>query len=85
MVVMDSCLTMTLFFFNVWNWYMACSGLTTIEFWRRFYMLQGENLYDFSFDTVSDNLFIIFGTHKIIRIFSPSLRALPLSGIEFSF
>ena len=48
-------------------------------------MLQGENLYDFSFDTVSDNLFIIFGTHKIIRIFSPSLRALPLSGIEFSF
>lgn len=28
---------------------------------------------------------MIFGTHKLVRILSPSLRALPLSGIEYSF
>lgn len=32
-----------------------------------------------------DNLFIIFGTNKLIRMLSPSLRALPLSGLEFSY
>jgi hypothetical protein len=44
-----------------------------------------DNLYDFSFNTVNDNLFVIFGTHKWFRILSPSLRALPLTGLEFSF
>lgn len=28
---------------------------------------------------------MIFGTHNPIRVLSPSLRALPFSGIEFSF
>lgn len=64
---------------------MACCGLTTIEFWNRFYIIGGEDLYDYSYDQIKDNLFVIFGTHKWVRILSPSLRALPLSGIEFSF
>lgn len=64
---------------------MALSGMTTIEFSRRFYLIPGDNMYDFSYDKVKDNLFIIFGTNKWLRVLSPSLRALPLSGIEFSF
>lgn len=47
--------------------------------------LREENVYDFSYNTIADNLFVIFGTHKIIRVLSPSLRALPMTGIEFSF
>lgn len=41
--------------------------------------------YDFSFDLVRDNLFNIFGTYKLARQFSPSLRQVPLSGLEWSF
>ena len=70
--------------FNVWNWYLAICGITTIEFMKK-YHLKDENVYDFSYNTVADNLFVIFGTHNPIRVLSPSLRALPLSGIEFSF
>lgn len=70
--------------FNVWNWYLACSGITTVEFTKRFH-LANENVYDYSYNSVADNLFVIFGTHKFIRILSPSIRALPFSGIEFSF
>jgi len=42
-------------------------------------------MFDFSFDTVKDNLFVLFGTHKLLRILSPSMRALPFSGLEWSF
>ena len=42
-------------------------------------------MFDFSFDTIKDNLFVLFGTHKLLRILSPSMRALPLSGLEWSF
>jgi hypothetical protein len=34
---------------------------------------------------VKDNLFLIFGTYKFLRIFSPSLRNVPLTGLEWSF
>lgn len=81
---MDVSLTAVLVGFNVWNWYLALSGFTTVEFMKRFH-LRTDDVYDFSYDTIKDNLFVIFGTHKLLRIFSPSLRALPFSGIEFSF
>lgn len=81
---MDVSLTAVLVGFNVWNWYLACCGMTTIEFMKRFH-LREDNVYDFAYDTIKDNLFVIFGTHKIFRILSPSMRALPLSGLEFSF
>ena len=58
--------------------------MTTIEFMKRFH-LKNDNVYDFSYERIKDNLFVIFGTHKILRVLSPSLRALPFSGIEFSF
>ena len=48
-------------------------------------MFEDEQIFDFSFDTIKDNLFVLFGTHKIFRILSPSMRALPLSGLEWSY
>lgn len=41
--------------------------------------------YDFRLDNPLDNLFILFGTRKILRMFSPSLRNVPINGIEWSF
>jgi hypothetical protein len=64
---------------------MACSGITTIELVRQNSLFDDEQIFDYSFDTISDNLFVLFGTHKLLRILSPSLRALPLTGLEWSF
>ena len=38
-----------------------------------------------SFDSAEDNLFEVFGTHKLLRVLSPSLRNVPFTGIEWSF
>lgn len=32
LVILDTALCTVLLGFNVWNWFLACSGLTTIEF-----------------------------------------------------
>ena len=37
------------------------------------------------FESISDNLYRIFGTHKFFRIFSPSFRNVPFTGLEWSF
>lgn len=37
------------------------------------------------FETISDNLFRVFGTHKFFRILSPSMRNVPFTGLEWSF
>jgi hypothetical protein len=34
----------------------------------------GKVKYEFGFKTVADNLFKVFGTHKLLRVFSPSMR-----------
>ena len=34
---------------------------------------------------MSDNLYRIFGTHKLFRILSPSFRNVPFTGLEWSF
>lgn len=52
LVFMDFALVVVLVVFNIWNWYIALAGITTIEFWRRVSLLPGEDLYDYSYDTV---------------------------------
>ena len=37
------------------------------------------------FETISDNLYRVFGTHKWFRILSPSMRNIPFTGLEWSF
>lgn len=84
LLVMNSTLIIVLLGFNAWNWYLALSGTTTIEFWK-WHGSYGVVPFDYSFDLVRDNLFMTFGTQKIGRMFSPSLRAIPLNGLEWSF
>ena len=73
-----------LILFVVWQFYLAFSGTTTVEFWK-YHASVVSCPYDFSFDLVRDNLFNIFGTYKLVRQFSPSLRQPPLTGLEWSF
>jgi hypothetical protein len=70
--------------FNLWNWFLAFNGYTSIDFWNSKWFKTNPN-YDFSFYTVSDNLFLIFGTNKNVRVFSPSLRNVPFTGLEWAF
>lgn len=66
--------------FNGWNWFLAANGKTTIEWWTT---EKGEA--ELSFNSISDNFYRVFGTHKILRILSPSLRNVPFTGLEWSF
>ena len=71
--------------FNAWNWGLCLTGYTTVEFFRRQGLTDTDSMFDYSFDNMRDNLFVVFGTYKPFRILSPSLRALPFSGLEWSF
>ena len=84
LVILDCALSVVLFGFNAWNWFLACSGLTTIEFMGQ---ASGhkKNHYDYSFGRVRDNLFKIFGTKPYFALLSPSLRYCPFTGLEWSF
>jgi hypothetical protein len=84
MMTINTSLSIVMVGFNGFNWFLACSGMTQVEMSK---MAQhfGKNYYNYSYQSVSDNLFVIFGTTKVMRMFSPSLRALPLTGLEFSF
>ena len=84
LVILNSALFAVLVCFNLWHWFLAMSGTTTVEFWKGQASYYSKP-YDFSFDMINDNLFNIFGTNKWVRMFSPSLRNIPLNGIEWSF
>ena len=84
LLILNFVLAIVLCLFLCWHWYLAMSGTTTIEFWK-YHASYVSVPYDFSFDLVRDNLFNIFGTYKLIRMFSPSLRNTPLTGLEWSF
>jgi len=85
LLILDFVLCITMTGFTIWNWFLACVGSTTIEFWRG----EGTGLYGdeakLRFDSISDNLYRIFGTYKLIRVLSPSLRNVPFTGLEWSF
>lgn len=84
LLVLDAALIVMLFIFNVWNWFLASSGLTTLEFIGQ---VSGHktNRYDYSFSRARDNLFKVFGTKSYFAVLSPSLRNNAFTGIEWSF
>ena len=84
LVILDSALILLMLLFNVWNWFMACSGLSTLEFMGQATGYK-KNGFDYSFSRVRDNLFKVFGTKSYFAILSPSLRIGPFTGIEWSF
>ena len=71
--------------FTIWNWFQAIFGSTTIEFLKQRGIGIHKNEAQLRFSTVSDNLYRIFGTHKLFRILSPSFRNVPFTGLEWSF
>lgn len=84
--ILDFALFVVMCGFNAWNWYLAMTGLTTIEFFGS--MNKDERRpqrYDFNFTNIRDNMYRVFGTQTLFAIFSPSLRNTPFSGIEWSF
>jgi len=82
--ILDVALSIVLLGFNVWNWFLACSGLTTIEFMGQATGYK-SNQYDYSFLRIRDNLFKVFGTKSYFALLSPSLRNNAFTGIEWSF
>jgi hypothetical protein len=85
LAILDTALCVVMLGFNGWNWYLAMTGFTTIEFMGT--MSRGDDgaRYDFNFHSVRDNLYKTFGTQNLIAVFSPSLRNVPFSGIEWSY
>ena len=61
LLIFDSLATGCLFFYNLWCWFLACSGLTAVEFIGRNTGYK-TNHYDFTFSRIRDNLFKVFGT-----------------------
>ena len=85
LVILDFVLFLTMFLFSGWNWFLAVFGSTQIEFWKQEGIGNDKREARLRFATISDNLYRIFGTHKLIRIFSPSFRNVPFTGLEWSF
>ena len=73
-------------FFSGWNWFLAYSGKTTLEFWadKTDYEING-GFRDFSFGSWRKNLYYVFGTENLFKIlFLPNIKKLPFTGLEFS-
>ena len=82
--ILDLALGVMMLCFNCWNWFLACSGLTTIEFMGQATGYK-QNHYDYSFSRIRDNLFKVFGTKSYFAILSPSLRNNAFTGLEWSY
>jgi len=63
-------------------------GYTTIEFWTNqthASMKSKINLNEYFFTNWKENLLVVFGTKSIFKaIFIPSIKKLPISGLEFT-
>jgi len=67
LLVLDSLMSFCLLFYNLWSWFLACSGLTGVEFMGRNTGYK-TNHYDFTFSRVRDNLFKVFGTKSYLQV-----------------
>ena len=83
--ILDTALFIVMLGFNGWNWYLAMTGFSTIEFFGVISQPDDGQKYDFNFKSVRDNMYRVFGTQSFLAIFSPSLRNVPFSGIEWSY
>ena len=87
-MVLDSVLGIVMLGFTGWNWFLACYGNTTIEFFTANMPSRGKGSrkpHPLSFNSIDDNIYRVFGTQKFFRVLSPSLRNVPFTGLEWSF
>mmetsp|Transcript_153 Transcript_153/g.215 ORF Transcript_153/g.215 Transcript_153/m.215 type:complete len:221 (-) Transcript_153:80-742(-) len=85
MTILDMCICASMVLFAGWNWFLAMFGSTSVEFMKNEGIGNDKNEAKLRFETVSDNLYRTFGTHKFFRLFSPSFRNVPFTGLEWSF
>ena len=83
-MILDAILCVVMAGFTGWNWILACNGKTTIEFWT-VHSADDRAAAELSFSRATDNIYRVFGTHKLFRVLSPSLRNVPFTGLEWSF
>lgn len=83
--ILDAVLAISMVLFSAWNWFLAMFGTTTVEFMKNEGIGSDKREAKLRFESIGDNLYRIFGTHKIFRIFSPSFRNVPFTGLEWSF
>lgn len=86
-VALSYTLFLVLLLFNLWNWYLALTGQTTIEFWSK--RLgdtdpRKKNKQEYGSNDEWENLFVIFGTKSFFGIFAPSVKKLPFNGVSWS-
>ena len=67
------------------NFFAGFYGSSTIELWKNRGTGSNKNEMTLRFSSITDNLYKVFGTHKIFRILSPSFRNVPFTGLEWSF
>ena len=84
LLTFNALLVFCLFWYNIWCWLIAATGMTTIEFMSKNSGFK-YNQYDFAFARSRDNLFKVFGTKSYFSLLSPSMRYSPFNGIEWSF
>lgn len=82
-MILDAILCVVMAGFTGWNWLLAFSGKTTIEFWTPKDEVRKE--IELSFLRKRDNIYRVFGTYNLIRVLSPSFRNVPFTGLEWSF
>ena len=85
LAILDAVLCVSMLLFSGWNWFLAMFGATSVEFMKNEGLGNDKREANLRFESVSDNLYRIFGTHKFFRIFSPSFRNVPFTGLEWSF
>jgi hypothetical protein len=81
------CLTGSLLLtvFNIWNWFLVLNGNTTIEYFSSQLGSSDISKLDYSMNTLSENIYMVFGTKSLIKIFLfPDLKMLPFSGMEWT-
>ena len=76
-----------LFFFNLWNWYLAFKGRTTIEFWSEKDQQNNPQTaggHKFNTNNYLQNLEQIFGTQSFLSILKPTFAKMKHDGVQWT-
>lgn len=85
--ITDLLLLVSLGCLNLWHWSLAMTGVSSVDLLcgRTSSTLTGQKRQRLTFRSIKDNLYRVFGTHSLVAMLSPSLRAMPFSGVEWTY